>query len=407
MSMPYNNKTIEEVRNIIINGLQQQFNNKLRILPKSFVKLLSTVLAGLYITLFKQIGWLFLQIFPNTAYWGEINILGIRIRPLVEWGKLLGLGEPNLGSQWTGLLRVTVNNINTKLDLGSQLKSSLTNKIYLTKTTKVLENDTELIEINCTETGTAGNLEPGEILTFVNPLGNVRKEAVVESVVKIAIDDETEAEYRYRVVNRWRMQPQGGALSDYRIWGQEVPGVLSIYPYNDDDSPAGVLLYVSGLPSVYEDRIPSSELLIAVGKSCTYNPETGEAKRKPATAILDPDFDESFKNIKPVSIIEFDVYINGLSGITALEFSESVRKPIDDYFLSREPYNRGLSNDNNKTDLVSRNNISSVVDQVAISFKSEFDNVEMGLNEETIPSYILGRGELCKLRNLYINGVLF
>jgi hypothetical protein len=407
MATPYDNKTIDEIKTLIIDGLQQAFNHKLRILPKSFINVLSSVLAAIYIVLFKQIGWMFLQMYPETAYFGEINILGIRINPLVKWGVLWGVGEPRRGSQWRGMIRVQVVSTNTVLYTGTQLKSDLTGKIYLVDYTKTLEHNTENVEIICTSTGTIGNLETGEKLYFVNPLGNVKKEAEIITVIEDAIDDETEADYRYRVVNRWRVQPQGGALADYRVWGMEVPGTLNIYPYNDDDSPAGIILFVSGNPAVYPDRIPTEALLIAVGKSCTYNPETGIANRKPMTAIIDPDKNETYQNVKPVTVKTFDVYIEGLSGIPALDFSNSVRTPLEEYFLGRGPYIRGLSDDNNKINLVSKNNISSVVDQVAIQSKAEFDSVVMEDEETAISSYTLGKGELCELGNLFINGVQF
>jgi uncharacterized phage protein gp47/JayE len=407
MATPFDNKSIEEVKALIINGLQQLFNNRLRILPKSFIKTLAAVLGGVFIVLYKQIGWIFLQIFPETAYWNEINILGIRVRPLVKWGVLIGIGEPRPGTQWKGMIKVSVTQINSFLNNGTQLKSDTTGKIYLIDETKTLENEMESAAVVCAESGTAGNLEPGEILNFVNPLGNVKKAAEVESIIKEAVDDETEAEYRYRVVNRWRMQPQGGALADYRIWGTEVAGVLNIYPYKDISSPSGVFIYVSGLPSIYTDRIPSAALLILVGKACTYNPETGKATRKPLTAIIDPRGDETYLNVKPVSVVIFDIYIEGLTGIPALDFSQAVKTPIEEYFLGREPYNRGLSDDNNRTDQVTKNNVLSVVDQVAISLKAEFDGVIMRKSGNITPSYNLGMGELAKLGNLFINGAQF
>jgi hypothetical protein len=318
------------------------------------------------------------------------------------------VGEPRRGTQWRGVISVNVISINTVLESNMQLKSDLTGKIYLTGETRTLENNIEAIPVECTDFGTVGNLSPGEKLYFVSPLGNVKKETEITEVIQDAIDDETEADYRYRVVNRYRIQPQGGSLSDYRIWGMEVSGVLNVYPYNDDNSPAGVLIYVSGNPAVYQNRIPSGALLIAVGKSCTYDPETGKANRKPVSAIIDPLKNETYTNVKPIVVKQFDIYINGLTGIAALEFSQSVKTPIKEYFLSREPYIRGLSDDNNKTNLISKNNVSSVVDQVAISLKSEFEGITMTRNNnQSISSDTLGMGELAALRHLYINGVLF
>lgn len=405
MANTFDNKNIADVKNIIIDGLQQSFNNKLKILPKSFIRVLATVLAGIFIILYKQIGWFFLQIFPETAYWKEIEVLGMRVRPLVKWGVLVGIGEPRIGTQWRGTVEVAVSAINTMLSSGTQLKSSITGKIYLVDETKTLEDETENITVICAEMGTAGNLEVGEVLNFVNPLGNVKKTAIVKKITATATDAETEAEYRYRVVNRYRVQPQGGSLADYRIWGMEVPGVLSVYPYKDIASPSGVLLFVSGAPSLFADRVPSSDLLLTVGKFCTYNPETGKATRKPITAVIDPSGDETYKNVMAVSIVIFDVYIEGISGISALEFSQAVKTPIEEYFLGREPYNRGLSDDNNRTDQVAKNNVSSVTDQVAISLKVEFNNITIRKDGNVVQTYTLGNGELCKLGRLFIDGV--
>jgi hypothetical protein len=403
----FENRTIAEIRELLIASFQQEFNGDLRMLPRSFIKIFAAVIAAVFIVLYKMIGWVFLQLYPETAYWKEVNILGFRIRPLVKWGVLWGVGIPRPGTEWKGRITVEVVNPNTSLNPGSQLKSELTGKIYITENLAALEGEAAAIDITCNDTGTAGNLAVGDVLNFISPLGNVKKAAKVIAIIQDGTDDETEGDYRYRVVNRYRMQPQGGALADYRLWASEVPGVLNTYPYNDDDSPAGVLLYVSGNPSVFPDRIPSAALLVQVGDTCTYNPETSRATRKPVTAILDPDKDGSYSNIRPVIIIDFDIYILGLSGIPASDFAVAVRPAIEDYFLGRESYIRGLSNDNNKTNIVSRNNVSSTVDQIAISVKAEFESVSMMRNGDQESAYTLGRGELSRLNRLFIDGVEF
>jgi uncharacterized phage protein gp47/JayE len=96
------------------------------------------------------------------------------------------------------------------------------------------------------------------------PSGTVRTSAVSE-VTSYALDGETEAEYRARVISRFRIPPLGGALSDYRRWAGDVSGVLNTYPYKDTESPGGVLIYVAGVPAVFPDRIPGADLLRQVG----------------------------------------------------------------------------------------------------------------------------------------------
>jgi len=407
MATTFNNKTISEIRDLLINSFQEKFNKVFRILPKSFIRVIATIFAGVYITLYKQIGWLFLQLFPETAYWGEVVILGMIVRPLVKWGVLIGVGEPRRGSQWKGNIKVTVTHAGAPLIAGTQLKSEITGKLYITEETITLENETELVPVICADNGTAGNLETGDALSFVSPLGTVNRVAVVSDVLAYAIEDETETEYRARVVNRFRSPPLGGALSDYRRWSSDVAGVLNTYPCKDTATPSGVLVYVAGIPSLFTDRIPTADLLRQVGRACTYDPETGKANRKPLTAVIDPGFNETYANIRPVSVTSFDIRIDGVAGVPVSDFADAVRSAIENYFFNREPYIRGLSDDNNKTNIVSRNNVMSAVDQTALSLKAEFGNVTMQLNGATITTYTLGTGELSKLGRLFINGVLY
>ena len=405
--MAFGNKTIKEIRDMLITAFQNEFNRSLRILPRSFIKIFATIIAGIFVVLYKLIGWFFLQIYPETAYWKEVKVLGFKIRPLVKWGVLIGVGSPRSGTQWKGEIEVSVTNRNTTLNPGTQLKSSLTGRIYITENPVILDRETVFVAVTCNTPGTAGNLQADDVLNFVSPMGNVKKTATVTGIFRDGTDDETEADYRSRVVNRYRLQPQGGSLADYRIWASSVPGVLNTYPYNDSESPAGVILYISGNPGVYPDRIPSKNLLIQVGDACSYDPETGRANRKPVTAVLDPDFDGTYKNIRPICIVDFDIHIEGVTGISLEDFAEIIRPGIESYFLGREPYIRGLSDDNNKTNIVSRNNVSSVIDQIALSVKAEFEMVSMYRNNGLEPTYTLDMGELSRLNKLFINGEEF
>jgi hypothetical protein len=360
------------------------------------------VFSGVFIICYKQIGWLFLQLFPESASWKPIRVLGFWIRPLVKWGILIGVGEPESGTQWKGKLTVTATATGGSLPAGTQLKSDITGKLYITEEGIPLEAETETVPIICAESGSAGNLEAGDTLAFVNPLGTVEKQAAVLETLSPAKDDETESSYRARVVSRFRAPPMGGALSDYRIWASDVSGVLNTYPYKDIDTAAGVFLFVAGMPSFYPDRIPDAELLWKVGEACTYNPITGKASRKPITAVLDPAHDGTYQNIFPVSLKEYDVHVFGLSGVSIADFVEAGKPAIQNYFLGREPYIRGLSDDNNKTNVISRNSISSVVDQVCRSLKAEFESVTLEIGGSEISNDVLGTGQLCKLNNLWL-----
>jgi len=403
--MQFENKTIEEIRDLIINAIGNNFNTAFRLLPKSFLFTIATVLAGVFVTCYKQIAWVFLQLFPETAYWRTVTTLGIPIRPLVKWGVLIGVGEPRLGTQWRGQIIVNVVSTGTTLISGTQLRSDITGRVYITEDTVSLEEDTAPVPVVCAEIGPIGNLEKGDTLDFVTPLGNVQRTATVELVAAYGLDGETETEYRERVIRRFRSPPLGGALSDYQIWASDVPGVIGAYPYSDPNSAAGVLVFVAGALEQFPRRIPTPDLLRQVGDACTLDPVTGRANRKPVTAVLDPAFDGTYKNIRPISVVNYAVCINGVAGIPMIDFANAVKPAIENYFLGREPYIRGLSDDNNRLDTISRNNLTSVVDQISVSLRAEFDDVTMERNGTQIASETLGMGELAELLRLSVNGV--
>ena len=405
--MAYKNKTIEEVQQLLIRSFGHKFNTQLRILPKSFIKILCKVFAGVFIVVYKLVGWYFLQMFPETADWKEVTILGVRLRPLVKLGVLFGVGEPLAGVQWRGIITIDVLTQGSVLYSGTQLKSNVTGKLYIVEETKTLLQQKETVSVVCTEIGTAGNLEQNDTLNFVNPYGFIKTEAVVSDVARVGLDNELESSYRNRVINRFRLQPQGGALADYRIWASEVPGVLNVYPYNDKEQPGGVLLYVSGISDVYADRIPDKGLLKKVGEACTYDPQTGRATRKPLTAMLDPKNDGSYSNVKPVSVAVFDAVITGVSGIAPADFAQVVKPSLQNYFLDRDLYIRGLSDDNNRTNVISKNHVITVVNQIAVSVKAIFETAEIRKDGKVAPLYTLDNGELARLGALAIDGVQY
>ena len=405
--MAYKNKTIEEVQQLLIRSFEHEFNTQLRILPKSFIKILCKVFAGVFIIVYKLVGWYFLQMFPETADWEEVTILGVRLRPLVKLGVLFGVGEPLAGVQWQGIITIDVLTQGSVLYSGTQLKSSVTGKLYIVEETKTLLQIKETVSVVCTEIGTAGNLEQNDTLNFVNPYGFIKTEAIVFDVARVGLDNELESSYRNRVINRFRLQPQGGALADYRIWASEVQGVLNVYPYNDKEQPGGVLLYVSGISDVYADRIPDKGLLKKVGEACTYDPETGRATRKPLTAMLDPKNDGSYSNVKPIAVAVFDIVITGVSGIVPADFAQVVKPVLQNYFLDRDLYIRGLSDDNNRTNVISKNHIITVVNQIAISVKAIFETAEIRKDGKGAPLYTLDNGELARLGALAIDGVQY
>lgn len=77
----------------------------------------------------------------------------------------------------------------------------------------------------CDVAGEIGNLEVGTILSLSSPISGVDTDGEVATSAEIGADEEETEDFRYRVLERIRETPQGGAAADYVAWMRDVSGV--------------------------------------------------------------------------------------------------------------------------------------------------------------------------------------
>ena len=402
--MALENRTITEINNLIIDQLEAQFNKTIPLLPKAFIRILAKVLAAVFITNNKQAGWIFLQIFVSTASFKEVKIYGNKVIPLIEWGRLKGIGDPTAAVQAEYDLDITVNSLGSTLPSGTQFSSTLNNVIYITQQSYLLSNPTETIQVIATMGGTVGNLSVSDILSTVNTLGIIDHDGTIAEVLTTGVDAETEASYRQRVVEAFQLQPQGGAYADYRLWASDVPGVLQTYIYTGD-TPANVIVYVAGDSAIYPDRIPDTALLETVGNAIDFDPDTTLSTRRPITAIIDPAGDQSYGNVLPVIIKPFDVDVTGVIVDDLATVKTEIKAALNIYFLGREPYIIGLSLPP-ALNTIAQSNIIGIVNDIVQSHNGSFTTAILKLNGVTIQNYVAQEGELAKLDVLTVNGAI-
>lgn len=401
--MALQQKTTKEIYDLIIAQMKSEFGKDISILPKSFISILATVLAGVFMILYKSCNWIFLQIFVSTASYEEVTILGKTISPLSEWGRLIGVGDPTPATQSIVSARVKVVQKNNSIFSGTQFISNLNGLTYITTESYTFTKDEETIFLTCAEAGAKGNLNEDDILNIVNPLGFIEDSVEVISLIQVGIDKESESSYRKKIKERFQLQPEGGALSDYRTWANETAGVINSYIYTGD--PGNVLVYVLADPAIYPDRVPDRALLKKVGQNIDIDPATGLATRRPVTAIIDPDADESYKNIRAVKVVEFDVEILKLEVQSEAEVIKLIKEAIEDYFLEREPYLKGLSLPPAKN-IINETNIIAIVDDIVKNYNGNFVGVKNILNDVVTTKYSLKEGEVAKLKSLTVNEVV-
>lgn len=388
--------TTEQIKDQIIDQVESSISQTIPLLPRSFTRFFSKVLAGVFIILYKYAGWMFLQLFVRTASFDETEILGESITPLIEWGRLIGIGDPGLSIQAELLLDITVTIQSGSIPAGTQAVSTKNSITYILLSGITLDAATKQGTFRAasdidggTGAGTIGNLDPGDIVSFVNPIANVERDMVVDSTITTGADGETETVYRQRVINRFQKQPQGGAGVDYQVWGEEVTGVIAIYPYTG--APGFVDIYVEVDTSIDPDGIAPQDILDDVTEAITF--EDGSQTRKPINAFIDTN---------SITRIGFDVNVVGLDVDDPVTVEANITAAIEDYFLQRSPYIAGVTS-LPRFDKLQITNIASIVDSFTSAADGSFDDVTVFFEisaVEVTDEYQLGIGEKIKASSI-------
>jgi len=363
------------------------------LLARAYTRVLGKVQAGVYVLLYKYVGWMLLQQFIQHASMRETTILGRKIRPLVEWGRLVGAGDPLEATRAELTIAVQVQVQTGSLPAGSQLVFPSSGVVYVTTASIALNAATVYPTVRAVSdqrggagAGTVGNLAPGAVLQFAQPLPNVARQAPVTAQTVTGANAETEPAYRARIIRRVQAKPQGGAAADFRLWGEENPGIPHVYPYRG--APGEVDLYVEATEasSGSVDGIPTSGQLDAV-KALVELDVAGRASRRPVLA---------FVNVLPITRTAFDVRVTGLESSDEAAAEAAIEDAVDEYLRSREPFIEGLAV-LPRLDRITQAAISGIIDDVVASLGGSVAAVALEQGGNPLPAYTLAKGEKAKL----------
>lgn len=385
--------TTKGISDNIIAQLEASLNQSIPLLPKSFLRVLSKALAGVFVLLYKYGGFMFLQIFVRTASANETIVNGRALTPLIEWGRLIGVGDLAAATQAELLINITVEDQTGTLPSGSQLVNTDNGVTYITIGAVLLNAPVVQVTVRAVSdqaggggAGAIGNLDPGATVSFANPLANVARNTTVASQVVTGSDAESTEAYRQRVIDRFQKRPQGGAYADYELWGEEPAGIINVYPYTSD-CPGQVDVYVEATPesSGDPDGVPTPSQLQDVLNSIELD-RNGLASRRPANALV---------NTFPIIRIGFDIRITGLIVDNLAEVQATITAAVEEYFLDREPFIEGLSI-LPRRDRITRSAVGGVVDDIVSAAGGIFSSVIVTQNNINVELYSLGIGEKAK-----------
>lgn len=393
--MPQIPPTTAQIAANIIAQIEAALSQDIPLLPKAFTRVLAKALAGVYVTLYKYAGFWALQQFVSTATMDETVVAGKVVRPLVEWGRLIGIGDPIGAVQAELEISVTVITQTGSLPGGTQLLYPSTGVVY--RTTAAAPLDASTITLNARASsdqaggdgsGTVGNLAPGSVLEFASPPATIVRAATVDATAVEGAAGEAVEVYRDRILSRFRRRPQGGAYADYEQWGETAAGVRAVYPYTG--APGEVDVYVESVDG--PDGIPSGAILDAVLAAIEFDPDespspTGLANRRPANAAI---------NVLPITRTAFDVELAGFESGDVSAVLASIEEGLDEFLRARAPFIVGLST-LPRLDRVTQGAVAGVVNEIAEANGASIAAVVLRRGGTAIQQYSLAHGELAKL----------
>lgn len=385
--------TTKQISDNIIAQLEASLNQTIPLLPKSFLRVLAKALAGVFVLLYKYGGFMFLQMFVRTSSASDTTVNGLVVNPLTEWGRLIGIGDPASATNAELIIDITVENQTGVLPSNTQLVNTSNGVTYITIGAVQLNASVVQATVRASSdqaggggAGAIGNLDPGAIVSFANPLANVARNAIVVSQVVTGADGESTDAYRERIIDRFQKRPQGGAYADYEQWGEEPAGIINVYPYTSD-CPGQVDVYVEATPesSGDPDGIPTAAQLQEVLDSIELD-QDGRATRRPANALA---------NTFPITRTGFDVRVTGLQVDNLAQVQQTITQAIEEYFLDREPFIEGLSV-LPRRDRITRSAVGGVVDDIVSANGGIFSSVIVSQSNVNVELYSLGIGEKAK-----------
>lgn len=249
--MPWNRPTLKQLYERISADFSGRLLDGGKVLSRSVIAVLAKVWAGACHALHEVLGWLYLQVFVDTAEgwalerWASVWAI-YRKQAEAAAGKVIFSGEEG-----------------AVIPVG-RIVQAQTGQQYATQAEGKIENGSALVEVLALEPGSAGNLVEGAGLTLVSPLEMVNAAAVAAAGgISGGTDAETDESLRVRLLERLRRPPRGGSKSDYEKWAKEVAGVTRAWCYPLYFGPGTVALTFAtdNAPEETGGPIPTPEMV--------------------------------------------------------------------------------------------------------------------------------------------------
>lgn len=347
--------TISELYTQIVSDIESEMGVQIPTFGKVWLRAFAAVQAAKLKLFYLSIGILQKNIFADTA---DRESLG---GTLERFGRVKLNRDPNpaipgqYSLQVTGVIGSLIKGSTT---LKSNDNSSNPSKLYVLDEDYTLVDTVDYITVRALTTGNAGKLVENDELSFTIPLAGVEKLAIVDAETTAPVEAENIEDYRTQVLQSYRLEPQGGAASDYRIWTQSASGLKQIYAYAKNNTSAEVNVFVEATQASSTDSkgTPTSDLLNEVIALINFDPDTSkplnERGRSPLGVFQ--------THVQAITVKEIDIEISGFIGINA-EKQALILSALTEEINKIRPYVAGADVYADKNSILDKNKLISVI----------------------------------------------
>jgi hypothetical protein len=252
----------------------------------------------------------------------------------------------------------------------------------------------DTISVRALEAGADSKLLIGDQLAATAPIAGVDRIAVVDAETiepKAAEDIE---EFRRKALDAFKLEPNGGSGSDYRLWASDAEGVKTVYPYAKPNAPCQVNLYVEAnlADSTDGKGTPSLATLTDVESVIELDPDTGkpinERGRRPLQVIV---------NYLPVAVKEVDIDIAGFVGLTP-DIQAQILTALTEMVNAIRPFVASADPVESKNDILDTNKIISTI--LTVRPGSVFGAITLTISAVPLSAYTFINGNIPHLNSV-------
>lgn len=383
--------TLQQIKNDIIADIQTQYGNTISPIGKVFLRAQAAVSAGKVWSLYMALAFVQKNIFVDTADPSEMG------------GTLDRFGYVKLGRNryqaTAGIYKLQVTGtVGATIPASTTFKSDDTSLspgfLFILDTAYTLLSSTDTISVRALTTGTESKLNVLDTLTSTSPIILVNSSATVGVILTPPLAEETVEDYRQKIIDSYRLEPQGGAATDYRLWSADAQGVERVYPYATSGTASSVDLYVEAtiIDSIDGKGTPSGTLLTDVEAVVNFNPNTSlalnERGRRPLQVVV---------NYYPITVQDIDITINSFIGLTPT-IQAALLTALTNMVNQIRPYVDSADVVSDRNDTIDQNKVIGAI--LNNQPGSSFGAININVSGSPITSYMFTLGFIPNLNSV-------